>query len=75
MPGERFIVGVPDNSPEDDLTTDFGDSCIDLKGRLIAGGHQYVPGPDSCTVCLCESGKPKWCQAVLCVAPKVRKFI
>lgn len=69
MPGERFIVGNTQDFPEDDI--DFGESCLDITGRTIAGGNHYVPGPDSCTVCLCDGGRPKWCQAVLCAAPKV----
>lgn len=70
MPGERFILGNPDTSLEDDTTHFFGASCQDITGRTIPGGNHYVPGPDSCTVCLCDGGKPKWCQAVLCAAPK-----
>ena len=74
MPGERFIVG------EDAVTSsreelDFGQSCQDINGRIVAGGNHYVSGPDSCTVCLCDEGKPKWCQAVLCAAPKVQLLI
>jgi len=68
MPGERFIVGNTQDFPEDDI--DFGASCLDITGRTITGGNHYVPGPDSCTVCLCDGGRPKWCQAVLCAAPK-----
>lgn len=73
MPGERFIVGNPESS-EDDTTLFFGESCQDITGRTIPGGNHYVPGPDSCTVCLCDGGKPKWCQAVLCAAPKVKNL-
>ena len=75
MPGERFILGNPDTSLEDDTTHFFGASCQDITGRTIPGGNHYVPGPDSCTVCLCDGGKPKWCQAVLCAAPKVRQLV
>lgn len=69
MPGERFLVATPDSSQEDEIGV-FGESCQDINGRTITGGNHYVPGPDSCTVCLCDGGKPKWCQAVLCAAPK-----
>ncbi|EFX79752.1 hypothetical protein DAPPUDRAFT_304342 [Daphnia pulex] len=69
MPGERFLVATPDSSQEDEIGV-FGQSCQDINGRTITGGNHYVPGPDSCTVCLCDGGKPKWCQAVLCAAPK-----
>lgn len=70
MPGERFIVGTSDSSQDDEISI-FGESCQDITGRTISVGSHYVPGPDSCTVCLCDGGKPKWCQAVLCAAPKV----
>lgn len=70
MPGERFIVGNTDSSQDDEVSL-FGENCQDITGRTIARGSHYVPGPDSCTVCLCDEGKPKWCQAVLCAAPKV----
>ena len=71
MPGERFIVAKPTIPSEDDLTTIFEESCNDIKGKTVLHGTHYVPGPDSCTVCLCDRGTPKWCQAVLCAAPKV----
>nr|QKV49918.1 mucin-12 [Locusta migratoria] len=44
--------------------------CTDLHGRIIAPGLHYVPGPDSCTLCICDSGSPKWCKAVLCSPPQ-----
>ncbi|KAK7789946.1 hypothetical protein R5R35_004004 [Gryllus longicercus] len=44
--------------------------CTDLHGRTIAPGLHYVPGPDTCTLCVCESGHPKWCKAVLCSPPQ-----
>lgn len=70
MPGERFIIGASERTPEEENSI-FGETCQDINGRTIAGGNHYVPGPDSCTVCLCDEGRPKWCQAVLCAAPKV----
>ncbi|XP_073959954.1 uncharacterized protein isoform X2 [Choristoneura fumiferana] len=44
--------------------------CTDLRGRLIAHGLHYVPGPDTCTLCVCDNGLPKACKAVLCSPPQ-----
>ncbi|PSN45587.1 hypothetical protein C0J52_15085 [Blattella germanica] len=44
--------------------------CTDLHGRTIAPGLHYVPGPDTCTLCVCDNGNPKWCKAVLCSPPQ-----
>ncbi|XP_073977865.1 uncharacterized protein isoform X1 [Rhodnius prolixus] len=44
--------------------------CVDLHGRKIAPGLHFVPGPDTCTLCVCDSGNPKWCKAVLCSPPQ-----
>ncbi|XP_066994047.1 uncharacterized protein [Anabrus simplex] len=44
--------------------------CTDLHGRTISQGLHYVPGPDTCTLCVCDSGHPKWCKAVLCSPPQ-----
>jgi len=49
-----------------------GKFCMDLNGRKIPSGVHYVPGPDECTLCVCEDGGPKWCKAVLCSPPQVR---
>lgn len=48
--------------------------CTDLKGRLIANGLHYLPGPDTCTLCVCDNGVPKVCKAVLCSPPQVLNF-
>lgn len=45
--------------------------CTDLRGRLISHGLHYVPGPDTCTLCVCDNGLPKVCKAVLCSPPQV----
>lgn len=45
--------------------------CRDLHGRSIDPGLHYVPGPDTCTLCICDNGLPKWCKAVLCSPPQV----
>nr|XP_053643577.1 integral membrane protein DGCR2/IDD-like isoform X2 [Cherax quadricarinatus] len=44
--------------------------CIALDGERIPNGETYVPGPDYCTVCKCDEGKPRVCQAVLCQPPQ-----
>lgn len=44
--------------------------CVDLHGRTIAPGLHFVPGPDTCTLCVCDNGSPKWCKAVLCSPPQ-----
>ncbi|XP_063223377.1 integral membrane protein DGCR2/IDD-like [Bacillus rossius redtenbacheri] len=44
--------------------------CVDLNGRTISHGLHYVPGPDTCTLCVCDNGYPKWCKAVLCSPPQ-----
>ncbi|XP_032514584.1 uncharacterized protein LOC116768070 isoform X1 [Danaus plexippus] len=44
--------------------------CIDFRGRHISNGLHYVPGPDTCTLCICENGLPKVCKAVLCSPPQ-----
>ncbi|XP_046966876.1 uncharacterized protein LOC124534878 [Vanessa cardui] len=44
--------------------------CTDLRGRLITNGMHYVPGPDTCTLCICDNGVPKVCKAVLCSPPQ-----
>lgn len=48
--------------------------CTDLRGRLISNGLHYVPGPDTCTLCVCDNGLPKVCKAVLCSPPQVRNL-
>ncbi|XP_037292453.1 uncharacterized protein LOC119188664 [Manduca sexta] len=44
--------------------------CTDLRGRVISHGLHYVPGPDTCTLCICDNGLPKFCKAVLCSPPQ-----
>ncbi|XP_065334214.1 uncharacterized protein LOC135935657 isoform X1 [Cloeon dipterum] len=43
--------------------------CVDIHGRLVAPDLHYVPGPDTCTLCVCDNGAPKLCKAVLCSPP------
>ncbi|KAF6207751.1 hypothetical protein GE061_016199 [Apolygus lucorum] len=49
---------------------DGSHDCRDLHGRIIAPGLHFVPGPDACTLCVCDNGAPKWCKAVLCSPPQ-----
>ncbi|XP_068248275.1 integral membrane protein DGCR2/IDD-like isoform X2 [Palaemon carinicauda] len=44
--------------------------CVALDGQRVPHGQTFVPGPDYCTVCKCEEGKPRLCQAVLCQPPQ-----
>ncbi|KAL4717180.1 hypothetical protein ACJJTC_017067 [Scirpophaga incertulas] len=44
--------------------------CTDFRGRVIFNGMHYVPGPDTCTLCVCDNGLPKVCKAVLCSPPQ-----
>ncbi|RZF37222.1 hypothetical protein LSTR_LSTR014389 [Laodelphax striatellus] len=44
--------------------------CYDINGRTISPGFHFVPGPDTCTLCVCDNGNPKWCKAVLCSPPQ-----
>ncbi|XP_075210769.1 uncharacterized protein LOC142318114 isoform X2 [Lycorma delicatula] len=44
--------------------------CFDYKGRTIAPGLHYIPGPNTCTLCVCDNGSPRWCKAVLCTPPQ-----
>lgn len=45
--------------------------CQDNNGRIVGEGKQYIPGPDTCTLCVCDNSVAKWCQAVLCSPPQV----
>lgn len=49
--------------------------CTDLRGTIISSGLHYVPGPDTCTLCICDNGMPKVCKAVLCSPPQVSYFL
>ncbi|VVD02406.1 unnamed protein product [Leptidea sinapis] len=37
--------------------------CTDLHGRSVSNGVHYIPGPDTCTLCVCDNGLPKVCKA------------
>ncbi|XP_071449849.1 uncharacterized protein [Hetaerina americana] len=53
-----------------DFVSASNGECTDLHGRTILPGLHFVPGPDTCTLCVCENGNPKWCKAVLCSPPQ-----
>ncbi|KAB0792426.1 hypothetical protein PPYR_14385 [Photinus pyralis] len=44
--------------------------CVDIHSQIISQGLHYVPGPNSCTLCICDKGGPKWCKSVLCSQPQ-----
>lgn len=44
--------------------------CRDHKGRVFEEGMHYVPGADSCKICICDNGHAKKCKEVLCAPPK-----
>jgi len=46
------------------------EKCVDFHHLSIATGQLYIPGTDPCIICLCDQGKPLWCQAVRCAASK-----
>ncbi|KAK2713688.1 hypothetical protein QYM36_009534 [Artemia franciscana] len=70
MPGSRFILGPNKDLNDPEKLPDVMSSCQDLNGRTFPSGSHFVPGPDTCTVCVCDDGGPKWCQAVLCAPPQ-----
>lgn len=44
--------------------------CIDIHSQVVAQGLHYVPGPNTCNLCICDKGSPKWCKSVLCKHPE-----
>ncbi|KAF2885774.1 hypothetical protein ILUMI_20409 [Ignelater luminosus] len=44
--------------------------CVDIHSQIVSQGLHYVPGPNSCTLCICDKGGPKWCKSVLCSQPQ-----
>lgn len=46
--------------------------CVDIHSQIVSQGLHYVPGPNSCTLCICDKGGPKWCKSVLCSQPQVK---
>nr|XP_012140566.1 PREDICTED: putative GPI-anchored protein PB15E9.01c isoform X2 [Megachile rotundata] len=48
------------------IHAESGVSCKDQQGRSYESGFLFVPGPEPCTLCVCENGNPKLCKAMLC---------
>ncbi|XP_034192137.2 uncharacterized protein LOC117609636 isoform X2 [Osmia lignaria lignaria] len=48
------------------IRAESGVSCKDQQGRSYESGFLFVPGPEPCTLCVCENGNPKLCKALLC---------
>lgn len=44
--------------------------CQDNNGRTVLEGSHFIPGPDTCTLCVCDNSVAKWCKAVLCSPPQ-----
>ncbi|XP_014234168.1 uncharacterized protein LOC106657273 isoform X2 [Trichogramma pretiosum] len=40
--------------------------CKDINGVSHETGNHYVPGPEPCTLCVCNNGNPTWCKTVYC---------
>ncbi|XP_066602905.1 mucin-2-like isoform X2 [Prorops nasuta] len=47
-----------------------GVACKDLQGKSYQSGIHYIPGPEPCTICVCDNGNPKWCKAFICTFPE-----
>lgn len=43
-----------------------GATCKDVNGLQFETGHHYIPGPEPCTLCICDNGNPIHCKAVFC---------
>ncbi|KAJ8688537.1 hypothetical protein QAD02_024332 [Eretmocerus hayati] len=43
-----------------------GATCRDVNGLFHETGYHYIPGPEPCTLCVCDNGNPTLCKAVLC---------
>ncbi|KAF5291899.1 hypothetical protein FQR65_LT11383 [Abscondita terminalis] len=61
----REIIGI-----EEGLRKNVSGHCVDIHSQIISQGLHYVPGPNSCTLCICDKGGPKWCKSVLCSQPQ-----
>lgn len=48
--------------------------CQGYNGRIVTEGMHYIPGPDTCTLCVCDNSVAKWCKAVLCSPPQVNNL-
>ncbi|XP_076179455.1 uncharacterized protein LOC143152812 isoform X2 [Ptiloglossa arizonensis] len=48
------------------IRAESGVTCKDQQGRSYESGLYYIPGPEPCTLCVCDNGNPKWCKAFVC---------
>ncbi|XP_053995609.1 mucin-12-like [Hylaeus anthracinus] len=48
------------------IRAESGVTCKDQQGRSYESGSYYIPGPEPCTLCVCDNGNPKWCKAFVC---------
>ncbi|XP_076231849.1 uncharacterized protein LOC143177661 [Calliopsis andreniformis] len=48
------------------IRAESGATCKDQQGRSFESGIYYIPGPEPCTLCVCDNGNPKWCKAFVC---------
>ncbi|ALC47732.1 CG42404 [Drosophila busckii] len=63
-----FIGNAKDTNAVSSSLIQGGGHCRDYNGKLYETGMHYMPGPDSCRLCICDSGLPKACKMVLCEA-------
>lgn len=61
MTGDNYLISI----------SVISGTCIDIHSHIVSQGLHYVPGPNSCTLCICDKGNPKWCKSVLCSPPQV----
>ncbi|PBC30441.1 hypothetical protein APICC_02767 [Apis cerana cerana] len=48
------------------IHAESGVTCKDQQGRSYENTFIYIPGPEPCTLCVCDNGNPKWCKALVC---------
>lgn len=48
------------------IHAESGVTCKDQQGRIYENTFIYIPGPEPCTLCVCDNGNPKWCRALVC---------
>lgn len=58
-----FLIGAQG------ANSNLNGDCKDVNGRIVEHGLHYVPGPDTCRLCICDNGYAKGCKAVLCTPP------
>ncbi|XP_043261174.1 uncharacterized protein LOC122402451 isoform X2 [Colletes gigas] len=48
------------------IRAESGVTCKDQRGRFFESGLYYIPGPEPCSLCVCDNGNPKLCKAFVC---------